>query len=177
MAALCGPHVILLVLPTFRTFGQQQWWAMEAQLRLLESPIWQRAMVLFTQRDKERSLLYLGSLCPVAQLNAVCSLQTCYRCKARRRCTKKFTVQKFPKILVLHLKRFSEARRTSKLSTFVNFPMKDLDLREFASDNSTNAEYNLYAVSNHSGTTMGGHYTAYCRNPTSGEWYTFNDSR
>uniref|UniRef100_A0A8C6WL53 Ubiquitin carboxyl-terminal hydrolase 2 n=1 Tax=Neogobius melanostomus TaxID=47308 RepID=A0A8C6WL53_9GOBI len=102
---------------------------------------------------------------------------TCYRCKARRRCTKKFTIQKFPKILVLHLKRFSEARRTSKLTTFVNFPMKDLDLREFASDNTVNAVYNLYAVSNHSGTTMGGHYTAYCRNPSSGEWYTFNDSR
>ncbi|XP_056139096.1 ubiquitin carboxyl-terminal hydrolase 2a isoform X2 [Lampris incognitus] len=102
---------------------------------------------------------------------------TCYRCKARRRCTKKFTIQKFPKILVLHLKRFSEARRTSKLSTFVNFPMKDLDLHEFASENTINAVYNLYAVSNHSGTTMGGHYTAYCRNPTSGEWYTFNDSR
>uniref|UniRef100_A0A1A8MTF3 Ubiquitin carboxyl-terminal hydrolase n=1 Tax=Nothobranchius pienaari TaxID=704102 RepID=A0A1A8MTF3_9TELE len=102
---------------------------------------------------------------------------TCYRCKARRRCTKKFTIQKFPKILVLHLKRFSEARRTSKLSTFVHFPMKDLDLREFASENSTNVVYNLYAVSNHSGTTMGGHYTAYCRNPSSGEWYTFNDSR
>ncbi|XP_059389171.1 ubiquitin carboxyl-terminal hydrolase 2-like isoform X1 [Carassius carassius] len=103
---------------------------------------------------------------------------TCYRCKARRRCTKKFTVQKFPKILVLHLKRFSEARiRTSKLSTFVNFPMKDLDLREFASDRSSNAVYNLYAVSNHSGTTMGGHYTAYCCNPKNGEWYTYNDSR
>uniref|UniRef100_A0AAY4EBL9 Ubiquitin carboxyl-terminal hydrolase n=1 Tax=Denticeps clupeoides TaxID=299321 RepID=A0AAY4EBL9_9TELE len=103
---------------------------------------------------------------------------TCYRCKARRRCTKKFTVQKFPKILVLHLKRFSEARvRTSKLSTFVNFPLKDLDLREFASGSSVDAVYNLYAVSNHSGTTMGGHYTAYCRNPSPGEWYTFNDSR
>ncbi|CAG06465.1 unnamed protein product, partial [Tetraodon nigroviridis] len=74
------------------------------------------------------------------------------------------------------LKRFSEARRTSKLSTFVSFPMKDLDMREFSSDSSTNAVYSLYAVSNHSGTTMGGHYTAYCRNPSSGEWYTFNDS-
>ncbi|XP_006642213.2 ubiquitin carboxyl-terminal hydrolase 2a isoform X1 [Lepisosteus oculatus] len=103
---------------------------------------------------------------------------TCYRCKARRKCTKKFTIQKFPKILVLHLKRFSEARvRTSKLSTFVSFPLKDLDLREFASENSIHAVYNLYAVSNHSGTTMGGHYTAYCRNPSTGEWHTFNDSR
>ncbi|XP_055516692.1 ubiquitin carboxyl-terminal hydrolase 2-like isoform X4 [Leucoraja erinacea] len=103
---------------------------------------------------------------------------TCYRCKVRRKCTKKFTIQKFPKILVLHLKRFSEARvRTSKLSTFVNFPLKDLDLREFSSDGSVHAVYNLYAVSNHSGTTMGGHYTAYCKHPQSGEWYNFNDSR
>ncbi|XP_063799588.1 ubiquitin carboxyl-terminal hydrolase 2 isoform X2 [Pseudophryne corroboree] len=103
---------------------------------------------------------------------------TCCRCKARRRCTKKFTIQRFPKILVLHLKRFSEARiRSSKLSTFVNFPLKDLDLREFSSEPSPHATYNLYAVSNHSGTTMGGHYTAYCKNPSNGEWYTFNDSR
>ncbi|NXT92556.1 UBP2 hydrolase, partial [Anhinga rufa] len=103
---------------------------------------------------------------------------TCCRCKARTRCTKKFSIQKFPKILVLHLKRFSEARiRTSKLTTFVNFQLKDLDLREFASQTCNHAVYNLYAVSNHSGTTMGGHYTAYCKSPVSGEWHSFNDSR
>ncbi|XP_077313514.1 ubiquitin carboxyl-terminal hydrolase 2-like isoform X1 [Lithobates pipiens] len=103
---------------------------------------------------------------------------TCCRCKVRRKCIKKFTIQKFPKILVLHLKRFSEGRiRSSKLSTFVNFPLRDLDLREFYAEHSTQATYNLYAVSNHSGTTMGGHYTAYCKNTNNGEWYTFNDSR
>ncbi|NXE82796.1 UBP2 hydrolase, partial [Cochlearius cochlearius] len=103
---------------------------------------------------------------------------TCCRCKARTRCTKKFSIQKFPKILVLHLKRFSEARiRTSKLTTFVNFQLKDLDLREFASQSCNHAIYNLYAVSNHSGTTMGGHYTAYCKSPVSSEWHSFNDSR
>uniref|UniRef100_A0A4X2K5F8 Ubiquitin carboxyl-terminal hydrolase 2 n=1 Tax=Vombatus ursinus TaxID=29139 RepID=A0A4X2K5F8_VOMUR len=103
--------------------------------------------------------------------------KTCCRCRARKRCTKKFSIQKFPKILVLHLKRFSESRiRTSKLTTFVNFPLRDLDLREFASENTNHAVYNLYAVSNHSGTTMGGHYTAYCRSPVTGEWHTFNDS-
>nr|AAF14190.1 deubiquitinating enzyme Ubp69 [Rattus norvegicus] len=102
---------------------------------------------------------------------------TCCRCRARKRCIKKFSVQRFPKILVLHLKRFSESRiRTSKLTTFVNFPLRDLDLREFASENTNHAVYNLYAVSNHSGTTMGGHYTAYCRSPVTGEWHTFNDS-
>ncbi|XP_070808425.1 ubiquitin carboxyl-terminal hydrolase 2 [Pituophis catenifer annectens] len=103
---------------------------------------------------------------------------TCYHCKARTKCMKKFSIQRFPKILVLHLKRFSEARmRSSKLTTFVNFPLKDLDLREFASQNCNHAIYNLYAISNHSGTTMGGHYTAYCKSPVSGEWHTFNDSR
>nr|XP_060461004.1 ubiquitin carboxyl-terminal hydrolase 2 isoform X2 [Panthera onca] len=102
---------------------------------------------------------------------------TCCCCRARKRCIKKFSIQRFPKILVLHLKRFSESRiRTSKLTTFVNFPLRDLDLREFASENTNHAVYNLYAVSNHSGTTMGGHYTAYCRSPVTGEWHTFNDS-
>ncbi|XP_045693701.1 ubiquitin carboxyl-terminal hydrolase 2 isoform X1 [Phyllostomus hastatus] len=102
---------------------------------------------------------------------------TCCHCRARKRCIKKFSIQRFPKILVLHLKRFSESRiRTSKLTTFVNFPLRDLDLREFASENTNHTVYNLYAVSNHSGTTMGGHYTAYCRSPVTGEWHTFNDS-
>ncbi|XP_073095716.1 ubiquitin carboxyl-terminal hydrolase 2 isoform X1 [Manis javanica] len=101
----------------------------------------------------------------------------CCRCRARKQCIKKFSIQRFPKILVLHLKRFSESRiRTSKLTTFVNFPLRDLDLREFASENTNHTVYNLYAVSNHSGTTMGGHYTAYCRSPVTGEWHTFNDS-
>ncbi|XP_028429486.1 GTPase IMAP family member 8 isoform X2 [Perca flavescens] len=47
------PHAILLVLPTTSTFGPEEWKAMEAQLRLLRvhTPIWQRAMVLFTHGD------------------------------------------------------------------------------------------------------------------------------
>lgn len=53
--ALChpGPHAILLVLPTnASSFGQGEWRAMEACLRSLQIPIWQRAMVLFTHGDK-----------------------------------------------------------------------------------------------------------------------------
>nr|XP_020453979.1 ubiquitin carboxyl-terminal hydrolase 2-like [Monopterus albus] len=103
---------------------------------------------------------------------------TCNRCKARRKCTKRFSIQKFPQILVLHLKRFSDSNiQASKLSTYVNFPLKELDLREFASESSERAVYNLYAVSNHWGNTLGGHYTAYCRNPALGEWYSYNDTR
>ena len=39
------------------------------------------------------------------------------------------------------------------------------------------AVYSLYAVSNHSGGTYGGHYTAYCKHPISNDWHCFNDSR
>ncbi len=36
--------------------------------------------------------------------------------------------------------------------------------------------YELYGVCNHHGQDLqGGHYTAYCRNPTDGHWYFFDD--
>ncbi|XP_054884765.1 uncharacterized protein LOC129359272 isoform X2 [Poeciliopsis prolifica] len=52
--ALChpGPDAILLVLSTSSGFGQDGWRAMEAHLRLLETPIWSRAIVLFTHGDQ-----------------------------------------------------------------------------------------------------------------------------
>ena len=52
----------------------------------------------------------------------------CAKCKQKRRCTKKFSIQKCPKILVLHLKRFSQARGRMKLSTHVDFPINNLKL-------------------------------------------------
>ncbi|XP_014861248.1 PREDICTED: ubiquitin carboxyl-terminal hydrolase 2-like [Poecilia mexicana] len=103
---------------------------------------------------------------------------TCNKCKARRKCTKRFSIQRFPQVLVLHLKRFSDSNvRASKLNTFVDFPLKDLDLREFSADSSERPIYNLYAVSNHTGNVLGGHYTSCCRNPALGEWFSYNDSR
>jgi len=39
-----------------------------------------------------------------------------------------------------------------------------------------NSAYDLYAVCNHHGDDLqGGHYTATCRNPTDGHWYSFDD--
>ncbi|KAB0791678.1 hypothetical protein PPYR_03478 [Photinus pyralis] len=104
---------------------------------------------------------------------------TCSKCKERRKCTKSFTIQKFPKILVIHLKRFSPTERfRGKLSSTIDFPLENLDLRNYAADNSpSECRYNLYAISNHSGTTYSGHYTAYCRHPYSQTWHEYNDSR
>lgn len=36
--------------------------------------------------------------------------------------------------------------------------------------------YDLYAVSQHSGSLSGGHYTAICQNALDLQWYNFNDS-
>ncbi|ESO99084.1 hypothetical protein LOTGIDRAFT_226424 [Lottia gigantea] len=103
---------------------------------------------------------------------------TCSKCKERRKCSKSFSIQKFPKILVLHLKRFSQERYGRKLSTSVDFPVTDLDLSPYAAEPGGNkAKYNLYAVSNHSGGVHSGHYTAICKHPYSSDWNSFNDTR
>ncbi|GAB6028374.1 hypothetical protein CHUAL_002542 [Chamberlinius hualienensis] len=105
---------------------------------------------------------------------------TCAKCKTRRKCTKSFSIQKFPKILVIHLKRFSPSEKyRAKLTTTVDFPLYNLDLSAFAvnSNQSQNCAYNLYGVSNHSGTVFTGHYTAFCKHPYSGDWYDYNDVR
>ncbi|XP_056641326.1 ubiquitin carboxyl-terminal hydrolase 2-like isoform X1 [Diorhabda sublineata] len=103
---------------------------------------------------------------------------TCSKCKERRRCTKSFSIHKFPKILVIHLKRFSPTERfRGKLNVTVDFPIEGLDMSHYAADNVAPCRYNLYAISNHSGTTYSGHYTAYCRHPYTGQWHEYNDSR
>ncbi|KAI5640105.1 ubiquitin carboxyl-terminal hydrolase domain-containing protein [Phthorimaea operculella] len=103
---------------------------------------------------------------------------TCSACGVRRACLKWFTVQKFPQVLVLHLKRFSPTERfRGKLNVLVEFPLTGLDMSPFAASKTQHPLYNLYAVSNHSGTTYSGHYTAYCKHPYTGEWHEYNDSR
>lgn len=80
---------------------------------------------------------------------------TCSKCGVRRKCLKWFTVQKFPQVLVIHLKRFSPTERfRGKLSVLVEFPLSGLDLAPFAAKGAPPhppPRYSLYAVSNHSG--------------------------
>jgi len=103
-------------------------------------------------------------------------MPTCERCKIRRKCTKWYRVYKFPKILVIHLKRFSpNERHRSKLSALVDFPLQNLDLGSYT-DSATRSTFNCYGVSNHSGTLYSGHYTATARHPYNGNWSTFSDA-
>ncbi|XP_070075458.1 ubiquitin carboxyl-terminal hydrolase Usp2 isoform X2 [Drosophila takahashii] len=104
-------------------------------------------------------------------------MPTCAKCKTRRKCTKSFTIQRFPKYLVIHLKRFSETR-WSKLSNIVEFPTSDseLNMGSYGANSNSNVHYSLYAISNHMGSTAGGHYVALCKHPASRKWHEFNDN-
>ncbi|XP_077985498.1 ubiquitin carboxyl-terminal hydrolase 2-like [Glandiceps talaboti] len=102
---------------------------------------------------------------------------TCSRCQTKRKCIKKLSIQRFPSILVLHLKRFSSSRYRSKLTTNVDFSLEDLNLKEFSAHGVSAPYYSLYGVSNHSGSTYGGHYIAFCKHSQTQDWYEFNDSR
>ncbi|XP_050740686.1 ubiquitin carboxyl-terminal hydrolase Usp2 isoform X5 [Drosophila biarmipes] len=104
-------------------------------------------------------------------------MPTCSKCKTRRKCTKSFTIQRFPKYLVIHLKRFSETR-WSKLSNIVEFPTSEgeLNMGSYGANSNSNVHYTLYAISNHMGSTAGGHYVALCKHPVSRKWHEFNDN-
>uniref|UniRef100_A0AAQ5ZYN4 Ubiquitin carboxyl-terminal hydrolase n=1 Tax=Amphiprion ocellaris TaxID=80972 RepID=A0AAQ5ZYN4_AMPOC len=102
----------------------------------------------------------------------------CPTCKKHQQATKKFDLWSLPRILVVHLKRFSYNRCwRDKLDTVVDFPIRDLNMSEFVCDpKATPYIYDLIAVSNHYGGMGGGHYTAYGKNKVDGKWHYFDDS-
>uniref|UniRef100_A0A672QAU0 Ubiquitin carboxyl-terminal hydrolase 4 n=1 Tax=Sinocyclocheilus grahami TaxID=75366 RepID=A0A672QAU0_SINGR len=102
----------------------------------------------------------------------------CPTCKKHQQATKKFDLWSLPRILVVHLKRFSYNRCwRDKLDTVVDFPIRDLNMSEFVCDPKADPYvYDLIAVSNHYGGMGGGHYTGYGKNKVDGKWYYFDDS-
>jgi ubiquitin carboxyl-terminal hydrolase 4/11/15 len=89
---------------------------------------------------------------------------------------KRITFWNFPKILVITLKRFS-ADGGRKRQDVVDFPLTGLNLSKYVSGyNAKQYVYDLYAVCNHTGGTMGGHYTAYVKT-REGEWNHYNDTQ
>jgi len=100
---------------------------------------------------------------------------TCEVCQCRRKCIKSYSIQKFPKVLVIHLKKHKPSRKQP--SKRVGFPIRRLNLSRFAARREAFYSYNLYAIAIHSGTTLSGHYIATCKNPYNGEWIQYNDSK
>ncbi|KMT19301.1 hypothetical protein BVRB_1g013070 [Beta vulgaris subsp. vulgaris] len=103
----------------------------------------------------------------------------CPQCKERRQASKKLDLWRLPKVLVIHLKRFSYNRSIKhKLDTFVNFPIYDLDLTKYIANknNSDPQLYELYALINHYGGMGSGHYTSDIKLLDENRWYSFDDN-
>ncbi|KAF5351330.1 hypothetical protein D9758_008023 [Tetrapyrgos nigripes] len=109
----------------------------------------------------------------------------CPQCKTKRPAAKQLSLARLPPILVIHLKRFeANGRFSDKVDTFVDFPLKALDMTGYmpASTGIAGAgagagvsvsspddprtqvppyRYDLYGVTNHVGNLSSGHYTAF----------------
>ena len=121
----------------------------------------------------------------------------CEHCKTKNDCMKQIAIQTLPEVMLVHLKRFtSSGWNASKLSRAVSFPVAtDLDLspfvttqpketKKFSKKKSTRDEsprnsenYRLAGFVQHMGSLGGGHYVAFCRHKSTGQWFCFDDSR
>lgn len=103
----------------------------------------------------------------------------CPNCKVLRKATKHLSLSRLPPVLLIHIKRFTtKGHFTDKLETFVDFPLKDLDLTNYVPpplppgyerkpsvpislDDPRSQippyRYDLYGVTNHFGTLSTGH--------------------
>ena len=100
----------------------------------------------------------------------------CPKCKKHTLATKKMELFYLPKLLIICFKRFvRESFRWRKNEVFVDFPINNLDMGEYMiGPDKSHSKYNLFAVSQHYGSTGFGHYTAVCKNFD--KWYSYNDS-
>ena len=100
----------------------------------------------------------------------------CPKCKKHTLATKKMELYYLPKILIICFKRFMrESYRWRKNEQLVDFPLNNLNMGDYMiGPDKDHSKYNLFAVSQHYGSTAFGHYTAVCKN--SNKWYSYNDS-
>lgn len=116
---------------------------------------------------------------------------SCPYCKKKQPSTKKLTITRLPRNLIIHLKRFDNM--LNKNNVLVNYPFF-LDLTPFWANDFDGKlppgvteelpsrgqvapfKYKLYAVASHSGSLYGGHYTAYVDKGLNKGWYYFDDT-
>uniref|UniRef100_A0A8V5H7B1 Ubiquitin carboxyl-terminal hydrolase 19 n=1 Tax=Melopsittacus undulatus TaxID=13146 RepID=A0A8V5H7B1_MELUD len=112
----------------------------------------------------------------------------CPKCKQHREASKQLMLWRLPNVLIIQLKRFSFRSFIwrDKINDMVDFPVRNLDLSKFCIGQKGEQQlpvYDLYAVINHYGGMIGGHYTAYARLPNDKNsqrsdvgWRLFDDS-
>ena len=106
----------------------------------------------------------------------------CNKCKSLKSANKQVSIYRLPNYLIIHFKRFNVKNSvlTGKLlseknNTFIDYPIKELDLSNNVIGNKDNCIYNLYGVIEHFGGLSYGHYIAKCKNL--GKLFEFNDDK
>uniref|UniRef100_A0A8C6LYI5 ubiquitinyl hydrolase 1 n=1 Tax=Nothobranchius furzeri TaxID=105023 RepID=A0A8C6LYI5_NOTFU len=113
----------------------------------------------------------------------------CPKCQQHREASKQLLLWRLPNVLIIQLKRFSFRSFIwrDKINDMVDFPVRNLGLSKFCIGQKDEMQqppvYDLYAVINHYGGMIGGHYTAYARLPSDKNsqrsdvgWRLFDDS-
>ena len=109
----------------------------------------------------------------------------CPKCQKNRSAMKKIDIWEAPEVLVIQLKRFRYIQgrffvQREKIDSLVEFPTKGLDLSPYVrgpqAAEAGKLVYDLFAVSEHSGSLSGGHCTAVAKNFMNNQWFNFNDS-
>jgi len=79
-----------------------------------------------------------------------------------------------PEILIIDIKRFNNFNK--KINTLVNTPIENLDLSKYiVGYDKEKYKYNLFGICNHTGNSLGGHYTSFVKNANN-KWYHYNDT-
>ena len=99
----------------------------------------------------------------------------CEKCNKKTNFKKRLQIDKFPKYLVLILKRFKYTTMfTTKIDNLIHFPIESLDLTNYISQKEGKIKYDLFGVVNHVGGLTGGHY--HCDIKQENCWVKYDDS-
>ena len=110
----------------------------------------------------------INDFCQEDELDGQYYCQRCKTCQPARH--KTAIIPTLPRALIIQLKRFPFDGTNIKIDTFVQYKLEHQNLL------SNNDRYELYAVSQHSGSLAGGHYTTMARNYKTKQWYRFDDN-
>ena len=82
-------------------------------------------------------------------------------------------IWKFPNILIIHLKRFTNDGK--KIVKLIDFPIDNLDLKKYCIGyDKKKSIFSLVGICNHIGSLNSGHYYSYCKQ--NNDWYKFDDT-
>jgi uncharacterized UBP type Zn finger protein len=100
----------------------------------------------------------------------------CNKCKEHLLAKKKLDLFYLPKLLIINFKRFiKESSHWEKNDEDIDFPINNFNMKDLIiGPDKDHSIYDLFAVSQHYGSTEGGHYTAVCKNGDN--WYNYDDS-